>query len=100
LRKFAERTAMNTPLQGSAADILKLAMVQVASGLASHKLGERLLLTVHDELILEGSAAELAVMAPLVRRAMEQAVELKVPLAVEVKAGATWYDVQPIGSDA
>ncbi|MHB1842042.1 MAG: DNA polymerase I [Sulfobacillus sp.] len=100
LRKFAERTAMNTPLQGSAADILKVAMVQVASGLASQKLGDRLLLTVHDELILEGSAAELAVMAPLVRRAMEQAVELKVPLAVEVKAGATWYDVQPIGSDA
>ena len=100
LRKFAERTAMNTPLQGSAADILKVAMVRVWDSLRHQGLEDRLLLTVHDELILEGSKSELLVMAPLVKSAMEEAVALSVPLAVEVKAGATWYDVQPVGKDA
>ncbi len=96
LRKFAERTAMNTPLQGSAADILKLAMVRVGRELTERDMSERLLLTVHDELILEGSGADIAGLAPLVRAAMEEAVPLAVPLAVEVKAGPTWYDVVPL----
>jgi DNA polymerase-1 len=89
-RSFAERTAMNTPIQGAAADIIKIAMNRVYDALTTNGLRSRLLLQVHDELVLEVTADELAIVATLVKQAMEQAVELNVPLLAEVKTGSNW----------
>ncbi|MFA9558711.1 DNA polymerase I [Evansella sp. AB-rgal1] len=94
LRSFAERTAMNTPIQGSAADIIKKAMVQMGEEMEKQKLKSRLLLSVHDELVLEVLEEELEIMKDLVPRVMETAVELIVPLKVDVSYGDTWYDAK------
>ena len=93
LREFAERTAINTPIQGSAADIMKLAMLKVGRGLEAEGLASRLLLQVHDELVLEVPEAELAAAAGLVREGMSTAYQLCVPLEVEAKAGPNWRDL-------
>lgn len=93
-RSFAERTAMNTPIQGTAADIIKQAMVQMASRMDEEDLQSRLLLQVHDELIFEVPKEEVAQMTELVTSVMEQAVELRVPLKVDVACGDTWYDAK------
>ncbi|SDF78657.1 DNA polymerase I [Sporomusa acidovorans] len=93
-RSFAERTAMNTPIQGAAADIIKIAMNRVYSELTSKGLKSRLLLQVHDELVLEVTAGELDQVAELVKQAMEQAVELTVPLLAEVKVGHNWAEAK------
>ena len=93
LRSFAERTAMNTPIQGSAADIIKVAMVQVAKRLEEEDLEARMLLQVHDELVFEAPEAEIPALAKLIKETMEHAVELSIPLTVESEAGATWYDL-------
>ncbi|HET9784260.1 MAG TPA: DNA polymerase I, partial [Terriglobales bacterium] len=90
LRGFAERTAINTPLQGTAADLIKLAMVRLHPQLAAHSA--RLLLQVHDELVLEAPTAAAGAVAELVRAVMEQAAELAVPLEVEVASGPNWRD--------
>ena len=95
-RSFAERTAMNSPIQGTAADLIKRAMVQLAQDIAGLPETE-LLLQVHDELILEGPREEQRALGQLVRRAMEGAAELAVPLVVDLKAGANWYDLRPLG---
>jgi DNA polymerase-1 len=89
LRNYAERIARNTPIQGSAADILKLAMLRVHRGLAAFP-AVRLLLTVHDELVFEVPEGEVAAFCPWVKREMEAACELRVPLVVDVKSGASW----------
>ncbi|SMC74685.1 DNA polymerase I [Sporomusa malonica] len=89
-RSFAERTAMNTPIQGAAADIIKIAMNHVYRALTEAGLKSRLLLQVHDELVLEVTADELERVAVLVKESMEQAVELAVPLLAEVKTGRNW----------
>ncbi|WP_371381623.1 DNA polymerase I [Sporomusa aerivorans] len=89
-RSFAERTAMNTPIQGAAADIIKIAMNKVYDALIAEGLRSRLLLQVHDELVLEVTAEELNHVALLVNQAMEQAVQLDVPLLAEVKTGRNW----------
>ncbi|TWH49376.1 DNA polymerase I [Sporomusa sp. KB1] len=89
-RSFAERTAMNTPIQGAAADIIKIAMNKVYAALKTKGLKSRLLLQVHDELLLEVTAEELNQVTSLVKQAMEQAVELTVPLVADVKAGPNW----------
>ncbi|MCL6593006.1 MAG: DNA polymerase I, partial [Alicyclobacillus sp.] len=94
LRSFAERTAMNTPIQGSAADIIKLAMVRIDQALQMGDMQARMLLQVHDELIFECPAGELAELTQLVREYMENAVTLNVPLKVDVHAGPTWYDAK------
>ncbi|WP_078555458.1 DNA polymerase I [Bacillus alkalicellulosilyticus] len=94
LRSFAERTAMNTPIQGTAADIIKKAMVDMATKLKEEKLESRLLLQVHDELIFEVPDHELEKMKKLVPEVMENALSLDVPLKVEVEYGATWYDAK------
>ncbi|NYE58406.1 DNA polymerase I [Carboxydothermus ferrireducens] len=91
---FGERTAMNTPLQGSAADIIKLAMINVEKELKARKLKSRLLLSVHDELVLEVPAEELEEVKALVKGVMESVVELKVPLIAEVGAGKNWYEAK------
>jgi DNA polymerase-1 len=90
LRFAAERIARNTPIQGTAADILKIAMIRVDERLRAAGLATRMILTVHDELVFEVPAAELDQARALVRSTMETAVELKVPLLVEDGAGPTW----------
>ncbi|MGI5878076.1 MAG: DNA polymerase I [Christensenellales bacterium] len=92
VRSAAERMAMNAPIQGTAADIIKLAMIAVHRALAERKLRARLILQVHDELIVDAPAEELAEVTQLVRDAMERVAELRVPLVVEVGSAYNWYD--------
>ena len=94
LRSFAERTAMNTPIQGTAADIIKLAMVKLAEELKMRNLESRMLLQVHDELIFEVPPHELAEMQVLVPSVMETCIKLEVPLKVDVAVGDNWYDAK------
>jgi len=94
IRAFAERTAMNTPIQGSAADIIKLAMVNIAARLRERALQTVMVLQVHDELVFEVPPAELAAVQELVRREMEGAYQISVPLKVDIGVGPNWYDVK------
>ncbi len=94
-RSFAERTAMNTPIQGTAADLIKRAMVTLGRDLVAQS-DVALLLQVHDELILEAPAERLSDVAALVRTAMESAAQLLVPLVVDLKRGPNWYDLEPM----
>lgn len=94
VRSFGERIAMNTPIQGSAADIIKIAMVKVHNELTARKLKSRLILQVHDELIIEAHESELEEVTKLLKESMENAAELKVPLSVEVKSGLSWYETK------
>ncbi|HUK30544.1 MAG TPA: DNA polymerase I [Candidatus Acidoferrum sp.] len=96
LRNFAERTAMNTPLQGAAADLIKLAMIEISRRLKVEGFRGRMILQVHDELLFEAPKEELARLSVLVRECMEQAHELKVPLKVDLKAGPNWRDMDPV----
>ncbi|MFG6148299.1 DNA polymerase I [Halobacillus sp. B23F22_1] len=93
-RSIAERTAMNTPIQGSAADIIKKAMIDLDQRLRTEKLQARMLLQVHDELILEAPEEELERLKEIVPDVMEQTVELDVPLEVDYSFGPTWYDAK------
>ena len=93
-RSFAERTAMNTPIQGTAADIIKKAMIDVSQALTDHGLRTRVLLQVHDELVLEAPEEEYEQVKSLVKACMENAVALKVPLIVDVKAGKNWAEAK------
>lgn len=94
LRSFAERTAMNTPIQGSAADIIKKAMIDMDEALEREGLKASMLLQVHDELIFEAPRDELDKLMNLVPKVMESAVELNVPLKVDIASGDTWYDTK------
>jgi DNA polymerase I len=94
IRSFAERTAMNTPIQGSAADIIKKAMIDMAERLKSENLQSRLLLQVHDELIFEAPKEEIEKLKQIVPDVMENAVELTVPLKVDYSYGPTWFDAK------
>ena len=96
LRSFAERTAMNTPIQGTAADLIKLAMVRVHDEMVKHSLKSRMILQVHDELIFEATDDELPLLKELVRSTMENALELSVPLTVDLKVGDNWYNVEKV----
>ncbi len=91
-RSFGERVALNTPIQGTAADIIKIAMVRVWKGLRREGLKAHLILQVHDELILECDKADADRAAELLRREMEGAAELSVALIAEVQRGESWYD--------
>ncbi|MGC2209064.1 MAG: DNA polymerase I [Candidatus Korobacteraceae bacterium] len=94
LRGFAERTAVNTPLQGTAADLIKVAMLRLEAELRGRGLAARMLLQVHDELVLEAPVAEVESVKALVKECMEGACELSVPLEVEVSAGGNWRDME------
>jgi DNA polymerase-1 len=94
MRSFGERVAMNTPIQGSAADIIKISMVKVYDELKKRKLKSRLILQVHDELIVETEKSELEEVSNLLKECMENAVKLKVPMTVEVKSGESWYETK------
>lgn len=93
-RSFAERTAMNTPIQGTAADIIKKAMIDVYNALKAAKARSRILLQVHDELVLEVAETEVELVSRMVRQTMEQAVLLSVPLVAEVKTGLNWAEAK------
>jgi DNA polymerase-1 len=92
-RGFAERTAVNTPLQGTAADLIKIAMIRIDAALREQGLKSRMTLQVHDELVFEVPEAEIDVMKSLVREHMEQVHPLQVPLLVEIGVGANWRDL-------
>jgi DNA polymerase-1 len=94
LRSFAERTAMNTPIQGTAADIIKLAMVHMDAALRERRLRSRMLLQVHDELVFEVPEDELELMRELVPQVMASALELDVPLKADVSVGDNWYEAK------
>jgi DNA polymerase-1 len=93
LRNFAERTALNSPLQGTAADLIKLAMIAIDRRLASEKFAAKMILQVHDELLFEAPAGEGEAVARLVQDEMENAHRLAVPLVAEVCVGANWRDM-------
>jgi DNA polymerase-1 len=94
MRGFAERTAVNTPLQGTAADLIKLAMIRLDEELRARQLKSRMLVQVHDELLFEVPQDEVKLMRELVREKMEGVYPLKVPLLVEVSVGSNWRDVE------
>ena len=89
---MAERMALNAPIQGSAADLIKVAMLKVNAALESDGMHSRMLLQVHDELVLEVAAGEASALEALVRREMGAAADLSVPLDVSVGVGRSWYD--------
>ena len=92
LRSFAERTAMNTPIQGSAADIIKVAMVEVYRAIKEKGLKSKLILQVHDELIIETHNEEVEEVKSLIKDLMEGAISLDVPLRVDIESGDSWYE--------
>ena len=94
IRAFGERTATNSPLQGSAADLIKIAMIGIDRALAEQRLATRMLLQVHDELVLEVPEAEQGIASGLVKRHMETAAVLRVPLVVSVGIGRNWVDAK------
>lgn len=96
LRSFAERTAVNTPIQGSAADIIKRAMLNVQGRLHQNHLKAQMLLQVHDELILEVPPQEIAGVIKILHECMEEAADLEVPLKIDVNVGFNWYDMERV----
>ena len=94
IRSFGERVALNTPIQGTAADIIKLAMVRVHKRLSDEKLKTRLILQVHDELILEAPESEAERASLILKEEMENAISLNVPLKVDLQTGMSWYDAK------
>lgn len=94
IRSFGERIAMNTPIQGSAADIIKIAMVNVYEELKKRKLKSKLILQIHDELIIEARKDEVEEVKALMKDIMENAIKLDVPLTVDLEVGDSWYDTK------
>jgi len=94
VRSFGERVAMNMPIQGSAADIIKMAMVEIYKDLKQKKLRSHIVLTIHDELIIETHIDELDYVKNMMKEKMENVVRLRVPLKVEISQGANWYETK------
>ena len=92
LRKFGERVAMNSPIQGTAADIIKIAMINTEKALADSGIDARLILQVHDELMVEANKNCADRALEILKREMENAVKLSVPLTVEIQQGNTWFE--------
>ena len=89
---FARRTAINTPIQGTAADLIKLAMIRIQEALRDGEFSTRMIIQIHDELVFEVPHKELAQVENLVRSHMENALELSVPIKVDMGSGRTWYE--------
>ena len=98
VRAAGERMAINMPIQGAQADLIKLAMIAVQQELGERKLRTRMILQVHDELVFETPRDELETVAQMVRERMEGAMQLIVPIKVEMKVGENWYDMSPYGA--
>jgi DNA polymerase-1 len=92
VRKFAERTAINAPIQGTAADLIKIAMLNIHRRLQAESLKSRMIMQVHDELVFEVPEAELELMSALIKQEMEGVYTMRVPLKVDVGWGETWRD--------
>ena len=92
VRQFGQRVAMNTPIQGTAADIMKIAMKNVLKELKERNLKTKIVLQVHDEMMLEVPLSEVDEVKELLQKCMESACELKVPLIAEVSEASNWYD--------
>ena len=92
IRQFAERAAINAPIQGSAADLIKIAMININTVLEKNKLGSRMILQVHDELVFEVPDGEIEEMEKIVREKMEEVIKLNVPVKVQVKVGKNWLE--------
>jgi len=93
-RGFAERTAVNTPLQGTAADLIKIAMIRIDQAIRERELKSRMTLQVHDELVFEVPEEEVDIMRSLIREYMEKVHDLEVPLLVEIGVGSNWRDLE------
>ncbi|SMB92916.1 DNA polymerase I [Desulfonispora thiosulfatigenes DSM 11270] len=96
LRKFAERTAMNTPIQGSAADIIKLAMIRIDEKLEQNGFKAKMLVQVHDELVFEIPPNESSRVITIIKESMEEAYPLEVPLTIDMQVGFNWYEMESI----
>ena len=96
IRQFAERTAVNTPIQGSAADLIKKAMIDIHAALKEKKFKTKLILQVHDELVFEVPKGELNKLKKLVKEKMEKVLTLKVPISVRIKIGKNWLDMKEL----
>ncbi|MDU5082995.1 DNA polymerase I [uncultured Tissierella sp.] len=94
IKSFGERIAMNTPIQGSAADIIKMAMVKVYNELKIRNLKSRLILQIHDELIIEAEKDEIEEVKDIMKNIMENSIKLNVPLIVDLEVGDSWYDTK------
>ena len=92
VRQFGERAAMNTPIQGTAADIMKIAMINVYKRLIEEKLDAKIVLQVHDEMMIEAPLAEADKVKEIVKTEMEGAIKLNVPLIAEVSEAENWYE--------
>jgi DNA polymerase-1 len=97
-RGFAERMATNTPIQGTSADIIKVAMINIQRILKERNCGTRMIVQVHDELLFEVPEKERTGMLPLVKKEMEQALTLSIPVVAELKAGMNWAEMAPVGA--
>lgn len=93
---MAERAALNAPIQGSAADIIKLAMLNLYKEIVAQRLKSRIVLQVHDELLLDCPRDEIKLLIPVVRKVMEEAFSLSVPLKVDVKVGSNWFQMEKV----
>jgi DNA polymerase I len=94
IRAFGERTAANSPIQGSAADLIKIAMIRIDDAIRSRQLQSKMLLQVHDELVFEVIPEELDIVRELVKQEMEHAAELTVPLVVDLGVGKNWLETK------
>ena len=93
MRQFAQRQAINTPIQGSASDLIKLAMIGVQSAIREKGLSARMILQIHDELLFDLPSQELAPLASLVKDKMENVLKLDVPVKVDIKEGNNWLEM-------
>ena len=94
VRQFGARAAMNTPIQGTAADIMKIAMIDVFNKLKERKLKSKLILQIHDELLIETKEEEKEEVKNILKTSMENAIKLKVPLRADVSEAYNWYDLK------
>jgi DNA polymerase-1 len=95
MRQFAERTAVNTPIQGSAADVIKVAMIAISERLTKAGLETRMTLQVHDELVFDVPKDELKEACKIVKDGMENVIGLKVPVEAHIEVGENWLDQKP-----
>ena len=100
LRAAAEREATNAPLQGSASDLMKLAMVRIDRAITGAQLDAVMMLQIHDELIFEVPKGQLDALAGIVKHEMVHAIELTVPVEVTLKSGRNWYEVETLDIDS
>jgi len=96
IRQFAQRQAVNTPIQGTASDLIKLAMIKISSRIKEKGLKAKMVLQIHDELVFDLPLSELDDFCPMVKDKMEQVMNLDVPIKVDMKQGKNWLEMEPI----